>query len=63
MSMQCGTAEKFGNLVYFAILSQYNTEVGYRLAARPRNEDEIKKGYAITAEPFQRIRFKTTKYQ
>ena len=26
MSMQCGTAEKFGNLVYFAILSQYNTE-------------------------------------
>ena len=26
MSMQCGTVEKFGNLVYFAILSQYNTE-------------------------------------
>ena len=26
MSMQCGTAEKFGNLVYFIILSQYNTE-------------------------------------
>lgn len=26
MGMQCGTAEKFGNLVYFAILSQYNTE-------------------------------------
>ena len=26
MNMQCGTAEKFGNPVYFAILSQYNTE-------------------------------------
>ena len=35
MSMQCGTAEKFGNPVYFIILSQYNTEVGYRLAALP----------------------------
>ena len=35
MSMQCGTEEKFGNPVYFAILSQYNTEVGYRLAALP----------------------------
>ena len=49
----------------FILLSYHNiiqkSDTGWLLA--PRNEDEIKKGYAITAEPFQRIRFKTTKYQ
>ena len=64
MSMQCGTAEKFGNLVYFAILSQYNTEGSLQVGCLfLEMKMKQKKGCAITAEPFHRIRFKTTKYQ